>query len=130
MFARTATAGGKVVEASYYVPHHALPYAGPILPGHDEILVAGGYSKWGMTNGVAAALALSGRILGGHMAWSRILEPWTTGELPVASVAAVSSMPRRMKRVVLGSPLLASAVAMSDWPAMSRCYSRWSRTCT
>lgn len=68
-------------SAQDYVPHHALPYAGPVLPGHDEVLVAGGYSKWGMTNAVAAALALTSRILGGHIEWARVLEPWGTGEL-------------------------------------------------
>ena len=68
-------------SAQDYVPHHALPYAGPLLPGSDDLLVAGGYSKWGMTNGVAAALALSGRILGGHMEWAEVFEPWHSHEL-------------------------------------------------
>jgi glycine/D-amino acid oxidase-like deaminating enzyme/nitrite reductase/ring-hydroxylating ferredoxin subunit len=68
-------------SAQDYVPHHALPYVGPILPGADDLLVAGGYSKWGMTNGVAAALALSGRILGGHLEWAAALEPWSTREI-------------------------------------------------
>jgi glycine/D-amino acid oxidase-like deaminating enzyme/nitrite reductase/ring-hydroxylating ferredoxin subunit len=68
-------------SAQDYVPLHALPYAGPLVPGSDEILVAGGYSKWGMTNGVAAALALSGRILGGQMEWAEVFEPWSAREL-------------------------------------------------
>lgn len=68
-------------SAQDYVPHHALPYAGPILPGTDQLLFAGGYSKWGMTNGVAAALALAGRILGGHQEWAATFEPWSTREL-------------------------------------------------
>jgi glycine/D-amino acid oxidase-like deaminating enzyme len=68
-------------SAQDYVPHHALPYAGPILPGADRLLVAGGYSKWGLTNGVAAALALSGRILDGHMEWASAYEPWGSHEL-------------------------------------------------
>ncbi|MDO9494612.1 MAG: FAD-dependent oxidoreductase [Nocardioides sp.] len=68
-------------SAQDYVPIHALPYAGPLVPGHDEILVAGGYSKWGMTNGVAAALALSGQILGGHQEWARVMRTWGRHEL-------------------------------------------------
>ncbi len=68
-------------SAQDYVPQHALPYVGPILPGAERLLVAGGYSKWGMTNGVAAALALSGRILGGHQSWASAFEPWSTREL-------------------------------------------------
>ena len=68
-------------SAQDYLPHHALPYVGPILPGADRLLVAGGYSKWGMTNGIAASLALAGRILGGHQEWASAFEPWSTREL-------------------------------------------------
>jgi glycine/D-amino acid oxidase-like deaminating enzyme/nitrite reductase/ring-hydroxylating ferredoxin subunit len=68
-------------SAQDYVPHHALPFVGPILPGRDEVLVAGGFAKWGLTNGPAAALALAGRILGGHQDWAAILEPWRSREL-------------------------------------------------
>jgi glycine/D-amino acid oxidase-like deaminating enzyme len=68
-------------SAQDYLPHHALPFAGPVLPGADGVLVAGGYSKWGMTNAVAASLALSGRILGGHQPWASVYEPWSTTEL-------------------------------------------------
>ena len=68
-------------SAQDYVPHHGLPFVGPVLPGHESVLVAGGYSKWGLTNGVAAALALTGRILGGHLAWAGVLEPWRSTEL-------------------------------------------------
>ncbi|MGY2702317.1 FAD-dependent oxidoreductase [Nocardioides sp. HB32] len=68
-------------SAQDYVPHHALPYAGPLLPGLGGILVAGGYSKWGLTNGVAAALALSGRMLEGHQPWAAAYRPWSSREL-------------------------------------------------
>jgi glycine/D-amino acid oxidase-like deaminating enzyme len=68
-------------SAQDYLPHHALPYAGPILPGTSHILVAGGYSKWGLTNGVAASLALAGRILDGHQPWAAAYQPWGTHEL-------------------------------------------------
>jgi len=68
-------------SAQDYLPHHALPFAGPILPGAEGVLVAGGYSKWGMTNAVAASLAVSGRILGGHQPWASVFEPWTATEL-------------------------------------------------
>jgi glycine/D-amino acid oxidase-like deaminating enzyme/nitrite reductase/ring-hydroxylating ferredoxin subunit len=68
-------------SAQDYVPIHALPYAGPLVPGQDEILMAGGYSKWGMTNGVAAALALSGQLLGGHQEWARVMRTWSRHEL-------------------------------------------------
>jgi len=63
-------------SAQDYVPHHGLPFAGPAFPGQESVLVAGGYSKWGMTNAVAASLALSSRILGGHTEWARAFEVW------------------------------------------------------
>lgn len=68
-------------SAQDYLPHHALPYAGPVLPGVGSILVAGGYSKWGLTNGVAASLALAGRVLDGHQPWASAYAPWGTHEL-------------------------------------------------
>ncbi|WP_395693630.1 FAD-dependent oxidoreductase [Nocardioides sp.] len=68
-------------SAQDYLPHHGLPWVGPLLPGAEHVLVAGGYSKWGMTNGAAAALALSSRILGGHTEWASAYEPWSTREL-------------------------------------------------
>jgi glycine/D-amino acid oxidase-like deaminating enzyme len=75
-------------SAQDYVPHHALPFAGPILPGSD-ILVAGGFSKWGMTNAVAAALALSGRLLGGHQPWAEVFRTWSRHEVPGLAKAAL-----------------------------------------
>jgi glycine/D-amino acid oxidase-like deaminating enzyme/nitrite reductase/ring-hydroxylating ferredoxin subunit len=62
--------------AQDYVTADRVPWAGPVLPGQDEVLVAGGYGKWGMTNAVAAALALSSRILGGHTEWADELYTW------------------------------------------------------
>lgn len=75
-------------SAQDYSPIDKLPYVGPLLPGNDRILVATGYSKWGMTNGVAAALALSSRVLGGHIEWARALQTWRPGELTGLGTAA------------------------------------------
>jgi nitrite reductase/ring-hydroxylating ferredoxin subunit len=68
-------------SAQDYVTSSGLPFAGPVLPRRDDVLVAGGYAKWGMTNGVAAALALSSRILGGHTSWASVLEAWSPTRL-------------------------------------------------
>jgi glycine/D-amino acid oxidase-like deaminating enzyme len=75
-------------SAQDYVPHHALPFAGPILPG-SNIMVAGGFSKWGMTNAVAAALALSGRLLGGQHSWAEVFRTWSRHEVPGLARAAL-----------------------------------------
>src|SRR3954447_25468171 len=77
-------------SAQDYVTHHSLPYAGPVLPGADHVLVAGGFAKWGMTNGVAAALAIAGQVLGGHQEWASAFRTWSPREvrgLPHSAVA-------------------------------------------
>ncbi len=68
-------------SAQDYTPTDDLPYVGPILPGNDKIFVATGFDKWGMTNGTAAALALSSRILGGRMDWADAFASWSPHEL-------------------------------------------------
>ncbi|GFG52983.1 FAD-dependent oxidoreductase [Mycolicibacterium agri] len=68
-------------SAQDYSPIDELPYVGPILPGNDNIFVATGFDKWGMTNGTAAALALSSRILGGRMDWAEAFASWSPHEL-------------------------------------------------
>jgi glycine/D-amino acid oxidase-like deaminating enzyme len=68
-------------SAQDYTPIDRLPYVGPILPNDESIFVATGFNKWGMTNGAAAALALSSRILGGRMDWSRAFASWSPHEL-------------------------------------------------
>jgi nitrite reductase/ring-hydroxylating ferredoxin subunit len=68
-------------SAQDYSPIDELPYVGPILPGNDHIFVATGFDKWGMTNGPAAALALSSRILGGRMDWAEAFASWSPHEL-------------------------------------------------
>lgn len=64
-------------SAQDYTPDDELPFVGPILPGDNKIFVATGFDKWGMTNGAAAALALSGRILGGRMEWADAFASWS-----------------------------------------------------
>ena len=68
-------------SAQDYTPVDELPYVGPLLPGNEKVLVATGFDKWGMTNGTAAALALSSRILGGRMDWSQAFDSWSPHEL-------------------------------------------------
>lgn len=68
-------------SAQDYTPVDHLPYVGPILPNNESIFVATGFNKWGMTNGPAAALALSSRILGGRMDWAGAFASWSPHEL-------------------------------------------------
>ncbi|MHA7276986.1 FAD-dependent oxidoreductase [Arthrobacter sp. HLT1-21] len=60
-------------SAQDYEPASALPYVGKLPLSRHRIYTATGYNKWGMTNAVAAALALSAEILGGQMPWANKL---------------------------------------------------------
>jgi glycine/D-amino acid oxidase-like deaminating enzyme len=68
-------------SAQDYESIDALPYVGSLTPGGDRCFVATGYDKWGMTNAVAASLALSSRILGGSTEWAEALDSWRLREL-------------------------------------------------
>ncbi|HEY7044148.1 MAG TPA: FAD-dependent oxidoreductase [Nocardioidaceae bacterium] len=68
-------------SAQDYRSVDGLPYVGPLTPGHDDVLVATGYDKWGMTTAVAAALALSARVLGGQTPWADAMDSWRLREL-------------------------------------------------
>jgi len=70
-----------VWSAQDYHSVHELPYAGPLSPVNDRVLVATGYDKWGMTNAVAAALALSSQLLGGQTEWASVMKSWSPAEL-------------------------------------------------
>lgn len=65
---RTHAWAAQDYRASTYVPH-----MGAMPRGGGNIYVATGFNKWGMTNGVAAALAISAEILGGNMPWAHTL---------------------------------------------------------
>ena len=78
-------------SAQDYLTHHGLPYAGPVLPGADRVLVAGGFAKWGMTNGVAAALAIAGQVLGGHQEWAAAFRTWSPREVRGLARGAVAN---------------------------------------
>ncbi|WP_127130136.1 FAD-dependent oxidoreductase [Georgenia sp. SYP-B2076] len=56
-----------------------LPSVGRLLPRSDRVLVATGFDKWGLAMAVAAALALAGGILEGHMLWARSIRTWRPG---------------------------------------------------
>jgi glycine/D-amino acid oxidase-like deaminating enzyme len=79
-------------SAQDYSPADELPYVGTILPGLDSVCVATGFDKWGMSNGAAAALALSGRILGGRMDWADAFASWSPHELSGISTLAQSNL--------------------------------------
>ncbi|PYZ93356.1 FAD-dependent oxidoreductase [Salipaludibacillus keqinensis] len=52
-----------------------VPYIGQNVAGEERILVATGYGKWGMTNGVAAALLLKDKIIGNDNPYHDLYDP-------------------------------------------------------
>ncbi|MCH8559697.1 FAD-dependent oxidoreductase [Nesterenkonia sp. DZ6] len=62
-----------VWSAQDYRTAQYVPFFGALPRGGGRIYLATGYNKWGMSNAVAAALAISAQILGGHMAWAETL---------------------------------------------------------
>lgn len=68
-------------SAQDYSAADHLPFVGAMPRGGRKVFVATGFDKWGMTNAVAAALALSSRLLDGDVSWSRplsrrFINPW------------------------------------------------------
>ncbi|PRI10021.1 FAD-dependent oxidoreductase [Leucobacter massiliensis] len=59
--------------AQDYQTHARVPFAGAMPRGGGRIFAATGYDKWGMTNGVAAALAITSELLGGRKDWAELL---------------------------------------------------------
>lgn len=57
-------------SAQDYRSPHYIPFIGALPRGGGNIYLATGFKKWGLTNGVAAALAITGEILGGSFSWA------------------------------------------------------------
>ena len=80
-------------SAQDYAPASRLPWAGGLLPGRGDLLVAGGYDKWGMANAVAASLAVASRLLGGSRPdWASVFDPWAPSRLLAAPEAAWANL--------------------------------------
>jgi glycine/D-amino acid oxidase-like deaminating enzyme/nitrite reductase/ring-hydroxylating ferredoxin subunit len=56
-------------SAQDYVAVDGVPYVGRLLPG-DDVWVATGFAKWGMSNGTAAGLLLADLVNGKGNAWA------------------------------------------------------------
>ncbi|HTL41277.1 MAG TPA: FAD-dependent oxidoreductase [Pseudolysinimonas sp.] len=69
-------------SAQDYLTPHGVPFVGWLPRGGGKVYLASGFSKWGMTNGVATALTLVGDILGDSAGWQRTLHRRVT--LPAA----------------------------------------------
>lgn len=78
-------------SAQDYSSHDGLPAIGSLPRGRGHVYVATGYGKWGLTNGVAAALSLTKQIHRHRATWQtpishRITRP--SGALEIARLNA------------------------------------------
>lgn len=78
-------------SAQDYTSHDAIPYVGKLPRGGGRIYVATGYDKWGLTNGVAAARNISGRILGSTPSWADVLGHRVTRPRGAARILAINA---------------------------------------
>jgi len=78
-----------------------LPFVGR-LPGHDGGFVATGFGKWGMTNGVAAAIILND-LIQGDGAW-QLLSRLGDGERRAITLAYFGDHTYREVATLLGLP--------------------------
>ncbi len=78
-------------SAQDYGAPDGVPYIGPLPRGRGRVHVATGFDKWGMTNAVAAALAITTEILtGSPPAWLGPLRHRITGPGEAARLAGLN----------------------------------------
>jgi Rieske Fe-S protein len=71
-----------------YQATNLMPFFGKMPRGGGKIFFATGYNKWGMSNSIAAALAISAGILGGQLRWAETIHRRITS--PAGAAAAVA----------------------------------------
>lgn len=74
-----------------YQATNLMPFFGALPRGQGKIFFATGYNKWGMTNGIAASLAISAEILGGHLPWARTIHHRVTSPLGAAAAVGLNA---------------------------------------
>lgn len=68
-----------------------MPFFGKLPRGGGRIYFATGYNKWGLTNAVAASLAISSEILGGDVPWARTLHLRVTSPRGIAPAISLNA---------------------------------------
>ncbi len=84
-------------SAQDYQATNLMPFFGKLPRGHGRIFFGTGYNKWGMSNGVAAALSITSDILGGQSDWATVIHHRVTS--PKGAVEGVrhnADVARRM----------------------------------
>ncbi|MFW0775060.1 FAD-dependent oxidoreductase [Paenarthrobacter nitroguajacolicus] len=85
-------------SAQDYQATNLMPFFGKLPRGHGRIFFGTGYNKWGMSNGVAAALSITSDILGGQSDWASVIHHRVTS--PRGALQAVRLNAGTTKRMV------------------------------
>lgn len=99
--------------AQDYEPAGGLPLIGAMPGSEGTILAATGYAKWGMTNAVAAALAVTGLLEDDAPTWHRTLDSAGGGPQALATGASMSA---RVGADLVGDWTAAELHALPDAP--------------
>ncbi len=93
-------------SAQDYATLDEVPYVGRLSEGSDNVYVATGFRKWGITNGTAAAILLKDLIVHGESPWEAVYDPTRFKADPSVKQAASTSLgeltqtvERRLKNV-------------------------------
>ncbi|PNI08514.1 FAD-dependent oxidoreductase [Arthrobacter sp. AFG7.2] len=78
-------------SAQDYMPTNLMPFFGKFPRGKGHIYFGTGYSKWGMTNAVAAAVGISADILGGNVPWADTIHRRVTSPSGALSAVALNA---------------------------------------
>jgi glycine/D-amino acid oxidase-like deaminating enzyme/nitrite reductase/ring-hydroxylating ferredoxin subunit len=78
-------------SAQDYRSANRIPFVGWLPRGRGRVYLATGYDKWGMTNGVAAALSLSADLIGGNLPWAKTLHHRVTRPADLAAGAKMNA---------------------------------------
>jgi glycine/D-amino acid oxidase-like deaminating enzyme/nitrite reductase/ring-hydroxylating ferredoxin subunit len=95
-------------SAQDYSSHDGLPAIGALPRGRGHVYVATGYGKWGLTNGVAAALSLTKQVHGHRASWQtpishRITRPGGAFEIVRINAAVGAHLVGDLVRAELSS---------------------------
>lgn len=74
-----------------YKATNLMPFFGKMPRGGGKILFATGYNKWGMSNSVAAAVAITAEVLGGNLPWADTIRHRVTSPKGAAAAVALNA---------------------------------------
>jgi glycine/D-amino acid oxidase-like deaminating enzyme/nitrite reductase/ring-hydroxylating ferredoxin subunit len=86
-------------SAQDYESLNLVPFAGRMPRGRGRVWFATGYAKWGLTNGVAAAIRISAEVLG---------EPWDQHRRWIRTLGTRTTMPSDLGRGVAENATVAT----------------------